>query len=324
MSIKTEKLAFFKLPFIFIVLFFFCSTLTFNIKFGITFISTFHDYQFLWSILYKFTPYQLLRTIPECLLLFGISAISLYRVNVHQVTFKNITLLIFNIIIVCIIGYLINAIAEGIFDNVLIKIINVASWLFILVLCIIPSCLFYLFSGLFTYFYIKILNNHFDKSKQTFELTIINSTKIHFILFLVFFFFILIAFPSFILDVLVHNSYYFISFWEHIFLPSGCYLFSLLVVILISKNMFTQMFVVLQTDRIIKCAISLNVIIFLLNFILWKLANWLIYYVLSQNTELTSIVIILLGTISFILSCLIIRRLTNYYFHPKVKYKINL
>ena len=171
-----EKLAFFKLPFIFIVLFFFCSALIFNIRFGVTYISTFHDYQFLWSILYKLTPYQLLRTIPECLLLFGISAISLYRVNVHQVTFKNITLLIFNIIIVCMIGYLINAIAEGIFDNVLIKIINVASWLFILVLCIIPSCLFYLFAGLFTYFYIKVLNNHFDKNKQTFELTIINST----------------------------------------------------------------------------------------------------------------------------------------------------
>lgn len=319
-----EKLAFFKLPFIFIVLFCCCSAFIFNIRFSITFISTFHDYKFLWGILYKLAPYQLLRSIPECLLLFGISAISLYRVNVHRVTFKNIILLIFNVIIVCTISYFINAIAEAIFDNVLINMINVASWLFILVLCIIPSGLFYLFSGLFTYFYIKVLNNYFDKNKQTFELTIINSTKIHFILFLVFFFFILIAFPSFILDVLVHNSYYFISFWEHIFLPICCYLFCLLVVILVSKNMFTQMFVVLQTDRIIKCAVSLNIIIFILNFILWKVANWLIYHVLSQNTVITSIVIILSGSISFILSCLMIRKLTKYYFHPSVKYQINL
>ena len=319
-----EKLAFFKLPFIFIVLFFFCSAFIFIIKFGITFISTFHDYKFLWGVLYKLAPYQLLRSIPECLLLFGISAIGLYRVNVHRVTFKNVTLLIFNVIIVCTISYFINAIAEAIFDNVLINMINVASWLFILVLCIIPSCLFYLFAGLFTYFYIKVLNNHFDKNKQTFELTIINSTKIHFILFLVFFFFILIAFPSFILDVLVHNSYYFISFGQHIFIPICCYLFSLLVVILVSKNMFTQMFVVLQTDRIIKCAVSLNIIIFILNFILWKVANWLINHVLSQNTVITSIVIILLGSTSFILSCLMIRKLTKYYFHPSIKYQINL
>ncbi|MCX8648746.1 hypothetical protein J3U21_00145 [Gilliamella sp. B2776] len=319
-----EKLAFFKLPFIFIALFFFCSAFSFNIRFGITFISTFHDYEFLWGILYKLAPYQLLRTIPECLLLFGISTISLHRVNVHQVTSKNITLLMFNVIIVCMIGYLINAIAEAIFDNILINMINMASWLFILVLCIIPYSLCYLFSGLFTYYYIKVLNHHFDKGKQIFELTIINSTKIHFTLFLVFFFFILIAFPSFILDVLVHNSYYFISVWEHIFLPICCYLFSLLVVILVSKNMFTQMFVVLQTDRIIKCAISLNLIIFILNFVLWKVANWLIYYVSLQNTNLTSIVIILLGAISFTLSCLFIRKLTKYYFHPSFKYQINL
>lgn len=321
------KLSFFKLPFIFITLFLISSAFIFNIRFGITFLATFHDYKNLWSSLYKLTPYQLLRSIPECLLLFGVSAIAFYRINVHLVTLKNIVLIILNVLIVCTVGYLLSVIADLMFDEILINYIDVDSWLFILVLSIIPDGLFYLCAGLLTYYCIRALNNQFEKSTLVFELNTLNSCKIHFILFLAFFFFILIGFPSFILDILIQQDHYLISIGRHIAFPFICYVLTFCVVIVVCKNTFTQVFMVLQIDRIVKSVVYSNLFIFVFNFTLFSIAERLFDLTVSQTIlhDYTALVLkIALPIISFIISCLIVRKVTQYYFYRNTGYSLTL
>lgn len=316
------KLSFFKLPFILIVLFFFCQSIIVNLRLVIELISISQDYNDFGEILLKFIPYQLFRLIPDCLLLFGVVSIGLYRVNIHVVTLKNVILLMVIVGIICIIDYLLRMITYILFNEELSNFINVDLWSSSFFLFIIPTSVVYLLNGLFTYYFIKAFGQRFDKAKQSFVLTGNNSSHIHFILFLVFFFFISIGFSSFILDILIPKNYYFISLLYYVLIPLCICMIAVLIVLLVIKNTFNQTFVILQSDRIIKSAIFSNLLILLLT-VIFIVVEYKLIYLFDVVYHMNELLFIPLATIvlliQLILSCLIIRKVTKHYFSRTIK-----
>lgn len=315
-----QKLSFFKLPFIFVVLLTISKLLVTMVGFIVIFWDVLDNYSYLWSIGRDYIVFQLFYLIPDCLLFFVVASIALYRINIHIITLKNIGLLVINIFFINVLGFLLDKCQQIAYVYILDDIINpvLKSFIFIQII-VVFTLLYFSLASLLTYYYIKLFGDWFDKSKQAFELTQHNSPKIHFILFLAFFFFLFIMFASFLkrLNIQLNEQNFHFSYWSNLLLPLIIYLINFLMVVLLTKNLFKRTFVVLQSDRIIKSATVINVLILLINIILWVI-KFNTYYFISWFDNIDTVFMLLSPTFTFllslVLSCLIIRYVTKYYF----------
>lgn len=315
-----RKLSFFKLPFIFVVLFVISNLLETFIKYNSIFRDVVDDFSFLWPIISELILIQLFHLIPVCLLIFVVSSIALYRMNIHIVTLKNISLLIINVCLIKISSILLNQYLQIIYEKSLSNIVSADSWTFSLQFNVISNLLHLGLYCLLTYYYIKIFGSWFDKSKQAFELTKNNSPKIHFVLFLAFFFFLFIIFSSFMLEITIQQTKRNISYWLDIFLPLFIYIITFLIVMMITRNLFKRIFVVLQSDRIIKSAVVTNILILIINVVFLIIAfntDFFINWINKLGLLILFLYPIVILFSSLILCCLIVRYVTQYYFaHP--------
>ncbi|WP_218058778.1 hypothetical protein, partial [Gilliamella sp. App2-1] len=269
---------------------------------------------FLEFIFNQYILHQLLNLIPLCLLFFVVSSIVFYRMNIHIITLKNLGLLIIEIVLIHIVSFLLEQ-CQIVYQILFVNIIYLDSWFYlIIIISSLLSCGLY---SLLIYYYIKIFSDWFDKEKYPFELTPKNSPKIHFILFLAFFFFLFITLSSFLLDMLLQQFQHDTSCWINVFLLLVSYVINFLMIVLLTKDFFKRTFVVLQSDRIIKSAIVTNILI-LTTGIIFLLVIYNIAYFISRINSLGLYVLILLPLAiwlwSSILSCMIVRCITKYYF----------
>ncbi|OCG04655.1 hypothetical protein [Gilliamella sp. wkB112] len=315
-----EKVSFFKLPFIFVVLLFVLDSLICNVLFMFNVLAVYDDYLTLLPFLSRMIVYQLFRLIPDCLFFFVVCSIALYRSNIHIVTLKNIAILLLNICLLNAISYLLLESADFLYRSMLSNIIPSDSWLVFLFIGTIPSYLSYILGSLWLYFFIKFFSKWFDKSKQPFELTSDNSRLIHLTLFMVVFLFIGLEVTSSIMDVSIYQNKFYISYTTNIILPLITFIISALIVILIIGNSFTQTFMILQTGRIIRSIAVAFLLLFLVNcffiftiFILDNCVDW-------SHSSFSLLAKIVIGLVSFIFSCLILRYVTQRYFSRRNKY----
>lgn len=313
-----EKLSFFKLPFIFVVLLFVLSSLIGNFMFVLDILAIYDDYLTLLPFLSRMIIYDLFRLIPDCLLFFVVCSIALDHLNIHLVTLKNIAILLLNVCLLNAISHFLFELTSFLYRSMLSNIIPSDSWLVFLFIGIIPCYLGYFFGSLFIYFFIKLLGKWFDKSKYPFELTSDNSRRIHLTLFVVFFSFIGLVVPASIMDVSIYQNSLYISYTTNIIFPLTALIISILIVILIIVNSFTQTFMILQTGRIVRSVIVASLLIFIVNYLFLFFISNLNDSVDMKNPSIYWFARIVL--VSFIFSCMILRCITQRYFSRRNKY----
>lgn len=311
-----NRLSFFKLPLIFVTLYFVCDCSLSIGGIAIQMMPRVDGYGDLWQYVLVFLPEQLYQLIPDCLLLFGVSSISLYRVNVHIITLKNIILLVINVLVLLIVTYVAKMGMYELFHPDLIQTMYKQPRLMIFLFIIITAATFYLLNGLLTYIFIKALSNQLDKDQRPFVLNNTNSTEIHFILFLTFFFFISIGFYFFIMNTFFPQYDYATFVKSDLFSRLTIVFFDVLIIILVTKNMFTQVFVVLQTDRIIKSALASSLFIFILNLVMGSVLFLLFQMSVIDTLDPTIITVLfwILFIVQLIIACVIVRKVTKKYF----------
>lgn len=312
-----EKLSFFKLPLIFIGMFVTINFLKSCVTYIIVLFSIIDNFSF-WPTIFEFMLNNLFHLILPSLLLFVVSSIAFYRMNIHIITVKNVGLLVIIVLLIMIFSFLFNRgnqlIYQLVYDKFFVNITKADSWVFALPMSAISRLVYFSLESLLIYYYIKIFGSWFNKSRQDFELTANNSSKIHFTLFLAFFFFLFITstncltrLPS---NLPFYNSYYVLFTVVPIFI----YVIAFLLITLITKNLFKRTFVVLQSDRIIKSAVMTNLLILIID---------AVFAVILFSTDYLPNKIGLLIVIYYpkailifavILSCLFVKRVTQYYF----------
>lgn len=323
LSIVSKKLSFFTLPLIFVALFFIFSVLIILWLFLYPFIGVIDHFYLLWSIISDYILYlhnEFYNLIPVALLSFIVSAFALNRCNIHIFTLKNLLLLEINVVIV--------KIFDLIFDHIFVNSDLLARFIApnssggIVTAAISYNVLKLTLIGLIIYFYIKLMSPWFDKSKQVFELNQQNSTRIHFVLFIALYMFLFVVFTALLLfTTLTISNYYHASELNEIF-PLMVFLINLLLVILISRKQFKQTFVVLQTDRIIKSALLINLFTVIFNLLCLALLfnnTRLIYWANNLRSHFSYILPLITLLISMICPCFIVSSITRYYFAGSTK-----
>lgn len=323
LSIVSKKLSFFTLPLTFVALFFIFSVLIILWLFLYPFIGVIDHFYLLWSIISDYIRYlhnEFYNLIPVALLSFIVSAFALNRCNIHIFTLKNLLLLEINVVIVKIFDlifdqYFVNSdiLATFIDVNSVGRIVTAAVSFNVIKLTLI---------GLIIYFYIELMSPWFDKSKQAFELNQQNSTRIHFVLFIAIYMFLFVLFTVLLLfTTITISNYYHASELNEIF-PLMVFVINLLLVMLIARKQFKQTFVVLQTDRIIKSALFINLFMVIFNlFCLTILFNnmALIHWVNHLRLHFAYTLPLITLLISMICPCFIVAAITRYYFAGSTK-----
>ncbi|MDF7666252.1 hypothetical protein PT273_00015 [Orbaceae bacterium ESL0727] len=318
LSGQMAQLSFFKLPLIFVMLYFGCDSVLRLLDTVIEMVVAAETYANLWRYLLIFFYEQIYDLLPECLLLFGITAITLQNNHIAQVTKKNSGLLLINIFLLLGLHYVVSKFVFIVFtqSDILGHYSSTRGTVWFSIE--IANLLFYLLSGLLTYFFINTTNKLFTKSEQGFPLTHLNSGKIHCVLFLVWFFFIATSCYSLLFDYWRYD-YCVTLLWHDSTMVFPYLMLGWVVVIIVAvKRRFTQPFVTLQLDRIIKSAVMANVLIFMLNALFFVIQLLLVMALLEPLYTLLSIV--LNEGLQIALSALIVRAVVSRYFYRAAGY----
>lgn len=249
-----EKLSFFKLPFVLALSYVFFSLMIFLYQIG-------YSYHIEFITKNHFTYFVFIKSViilPYFLFILAISAITFYKINIHN--FSQ-----FNIILVCLIGLLISIVHYFINFDIRWIIFETDYNIWVgLFFRIVQECIIYCIIGLLTYYLLKNMKNIFNKNYQPFRIDSQNSTKIHRGLFIIFFFAIMIQLYFFMIPKDTHYLQSDISLVFYIVVILYITI-STPIPILMLKNRFTKTSNQLQAKLIIKLAFLANFLLLIIS-----------------------------------------------------------
>lgn len=307
--------SFFKLPLIGSLIYFLLSKI-FNIFFLYLHAEEFFLGNFSWYVFFYVSFSSLLRLFFEhyftdTLFIIGFLTLFFHSVHVYVVNKVNITLLI---IIMSVYSIVINFIK--IYTTFYLKTLFSLLPIFPIVLAII----YYLFAVLLLYYLIVFCKGYFIKSPNEFILTKKNSPKIHFILFSIFSYFILIKCFIFLNQAFLRNVFsnsiynQLTTIYNHLMV---IYLVAILFGLVLSKQSFHVFFDKIQYLKLLKSVLISSVLIILsivlIAFIIIH-NNPSKYYFDSFISIFDNINILLLVILLISLICLTLNKTTKYYF----------